>query len=113
MQRAERGHGAIDGAIDRNCGPEGYTIDWLASERVELDDDPVAFQKLATDARGGGGLPLVPPRAAATGRAGEDGQVHLLERPEHLLVMVNGGFGGLHVLAPHSFGPTRTVTRAI
>ena len=44
-----------------DCGPEGCTIDWLASERIEVDDDPVAFQKLATDSGWGDGLPLVPP----------------------------------------------------
>ena len=32
-----------------DCGPEGCTIDWLASGRLEVDDDPVAFTKLATD----------------------------------------------------------------
>ncbi len=47
-----------------SCGPEGCEIDWLASERIEVDDDPVAFTKLATDAGWGDGLPLVPPREA-------------------------------------------------
>jgi hypothetical protein len=44
-----------------DCGPEGCTIDWLASERLEIDDDPVAFLQLATDAGWGDGLPLIPP----------------------------------------------------
>ena len=44
-----------------DCGPEGCTIDWLASARIETDDDPVAFTKLATDAGWGDGLPLIPP----------------------------------------------------
>ena len=44
-----------------DCGPEGCTLDWLASDRLEVDDDPVAFQKLATDAGWGDGLPLIPP----------------------------------------------------
>ena len=44
-----------------DCGPEGCTIEWLASNRLEVDDDPAAFQKLATDAGWGDGLPLVPP----------------------------------------------------
>ncbi|HEX5615682.1 MAG TPA: hypothetical protein VFZ83_11070 [Acidimicrobiia bacterium] len=47
-----------------DCGPEGCTIDWLASVRIEVDDDPVAFTKLATDAGWGDGLPLVPPTEA-------------------------------------------------
>jgi hypothetical protein len=44
-----------------DCGPEGCTLDWLVSERVEVDADPVEFQKLATDAGWGDGLPLIPP----------------------------------------------------
>jgi hypothetical protein len=48
-----------------DCGPEGCEIDWLASPRVEVDDDPVAFQKFATDAGWGDGLPLIPPREAS------------------------------------------------
>jgi hypothetical protein len=44
-----------------DCGPDGCTIDWLASARLEVDDDPVAFTKLATDAGWGDGLPLIPP----------------------------------------------------
>jgi len=39
------------------------------------------------------------------------GFVHLVESPQHLLVIVNGGLGNLHALALHSFGPTRAVTR--
>ena len=40
-------HSEIAGRVD--CGPEGCELDWLASARLEVDDDPVAFQKLATD----------------------------------------------------------------
>ncbi len=47
-----------------DCGPEGCTIEWLTSERLEVDEDPVGFQKLATDAGWGDGLPLVPPTEA-------------------------------------------------
>jgi hypothetical protein len=47
-----------------DCGPEGCTIDWLVSERLEVDDDPIEFQKLATDAGWGDGLPLIPPTEA-------------------------------------------------
>jgi hypothetical protein len=61
--------------MDRSCGPEGCQIDWLASPVLEVDDDAVAFTKLATDAGWGDGLPLVPPTeervrayAAASGR---------------------------------------------
>ena len=52
---------AASDAIDRDCGPEGCTLEWLASERLEVDGDPAAFQKLATDAGWGDGLPLIPP----------------------------------------------------
>jgi hypothetical protein len=52
----------LAGRVD--CGPEGCEIDWLASPRVDVDDDPVAFQKFATDAGWGDGLPLIPPREA-------------------------------------------------
>ncbi|HWS44533.1 MAG TPA: hypothetical protein VN636_01610 [Acidimicrobiia bacterium] len=44
-----------------DCGPDGCTLDWLVSERLEVDDDPVEFLKLATDAGWGDGLPLIPP----------------------------------------------------
>src|ERR1700736_6276114 len=56
-------HSEIAGRVD--CGPEGCEIDWLASPRVGVDDDPVAFQKFATDAGWGDGLPLIPPREAS------------------------------------------------
>jgi hypothetical protein len=44
-----------------HCGPEGCELDWLTSARLEVDDDPAAFQKLATDSGWGDGLPLIPP----------------------------------------------------
>jgi hypothetical protein len=50
-------------------------------------------------------------KAEVDGRVGADGFVDLLASPEHLLVVVCGGLGGLHALALHSFGPTRAVTR--
>ena len=52
-------------------------------------------------------------RAEEKGRVDADGNVHLVESPEHMLVLVNGGLGSLHALALHSFGPTRAVTRVI
>ena len=47
-----------------DCGPDGCTLDWLVSERIEVDDDPMEFLKLATDAGWGDGLPLIPPTEA-------------------------------------------------
>ncbi|MGZ6913258.1 MAG: hypothetical protein ACXVJS_17070 [Acidimicrobiia bacterium] len=52
-------------------------------------------------------------KAERDGRVDAGGLVHLVESPDHLLVMVNGGLGNLHALALHSFGPTRAVTREI
>jgi hypothetical protein len=52
-------HSEIAGRVD--CRPEGCELDWLTSARLEVDDDPAAFQKLATDAGWGDGLPLIPP----------------------------------------------------
>ncbi len=52
-------HSEIAGRVD--CGPEGCELDWLTSARLEVDDDPAACQKLATDAGWGDGLPLIPP----------------------------------------------------
>jgi hypothetical protein len=69
----------------RDCGPEGCEIDWLSSARLDVDPDPVEFQKLATDAGWGDGLPLVPPtedrvraHVAASGRFPEE---HLADLP--------------------------------
>jgi hypothetical protein len=50
-------------------------------------------------------------KAEENGRVDADGFVHLVESPDHMLVIVNGGLGNLHALALHSFGPTRAVTR--
>ena len=50
-----------DKTFDRSCGPSGCEIDWLASARLEVDEDPIAFAKFATDAGWGDGLPLIPP----------------------------------------------------
>ncbi len=47
-----------------DCGPEGCTIDWLASNRIEVDADPAQFQALAAAAGFGDGLPLIPPTEA-------------------------------------------------
>ena len=46
------------------------------------------------------------------GRVGDDGMVSLVETPRNLLVIVNGGLSNLHALAMHSFGPTKSITRA-
>lgn len=68
-----------------DCGPDGCTIEWLTSARLEIEDDPVEFQKLATDAGWGDGLPLIPPTeervrtfVAASGRFPEE---HLADLP--------------------------------
>jgi hypothetical protein len=47
--------------IDRSCGPSGCEVDWLTSERHEVDDDVATFTRWATERGWGDGLPLVPP----------------------------------------------------
>jgi len=61
--------------IERDCGPEGCELDWLVSPRLEVENDPIAFTKFATEAGWGDGLPLLPPdegrvrdHVAASGR---------------------------------------------
>jgi hypothetical protein len=49
--------------------------------------------------------------AESNGRIDDAGMVHLVERPEDLLLIVCGGLGNLHGLAMHTFGPTKAVTR--
>jgi hypothetical protein len=52
-------------------------------------------------------------QAAESNRRVDDaGMVHLVERPDDLLLIVCGGLGNLHGLALHTFGPTKAVTRA-
>jgi hypothetical protein len=66
-------------AIDRSCGPEGCQLDWLVSSKIEVEADPVAFAKFATESGWGDGLPLIPPTeglvrefVAASGRFPDD-----------------------------------------
>ena len=44
-----------ESTIDRSCGPSGCEVSWLSSQRLEIDDEPSAFAKLATDAGWGDG----------------------------------------------------------
>jgi hypothetical protein len=62
-----------------SCGPSACAPSALASARLEIDDDPQAFAKLAAEAGFGDGLPLVPPTearvrafVAASGRAPDE-----------------------------------------
>jgi hypothetical protein len=54
--------------FDRSCGSADCPIDWLASERVEVDDDVDAFTEWAFAQGWGDGLPLVPPTEARVRR---------------------------------------------
>lgn len=47
------------------------------------------------------------------GRIGSDGYVPLVPSPDDVFVMVAGGEGNLHAAALHSWGDTRTTTRAV
>jgi hypothetical protein len=48
-------------SIDRSCGPSGCEIDWLTSQRHEVEGDARSFTAFAEDRGWGDGLPLVPP----------------------------------------------------
>ncbi|MFT3929246.1 MAG: hypothetical protein QM709_03010 [Spongiibacteraceae bacterium] len=46
----------------RDCGPEGCAIDWLSSQRHEVEvDDVMEFTRYAMSKGWGDGLPLIPP----------------------------------------------------
>jgi len=47
--------------VDRDCGPEGCEIDWLASQRHEAELDIEGFTAFAMEQGWGDGLPMVPP----------------------------------------------------
>src|SRR5262249_27252029 len=44
-----------------SCGPSAHETDPLTSERVRVDDAPVALYELSLEAGWGDGLPLLPP----------------------------------------------------
>jgi hypothetical protein len=47
--------------VSRDCGPAGCEVDWLTSNRVEVQDDIAAFTDFSLAQGWGDGLPLVPP----------------------------------------------------
>lgn len=47
--------------VSRDCGPAGCEVDWLTSNRVEVQDDIAAFTDFSLVQGWGDGLPLVPP----------------------------------------------------
>jgi hypothetical protein len=47
--------------VSRDCGPAGCEIDWLASRRIEADDDVEAFTVFSLEMGWGDGLPLIAP----------------------------------------------------
>ena len=47
--------------IHGSCGPSAHETDPLTTERVRLDEDPVALYELSLEAGWGDGLPLLPP----------------------------------------------------
>jgi len=49
------------GIIDRSCGPSGCEVNWLTSQRHEVDGDVRSFTAYAEERGWGDGLPLVPP----------------------------------------------------
>ncbi|WP_433602304.1 hypothetical protein ACQPXH_11535 [Nocardia sp. CA-135953] len=49
----------------------------------------------------------------ALGRVDSEGRVHLSTTPDDVLLMTAGGLGGLHAAVLHSWGATRSQTRAV
>jgi hypothetical protein len=47
------------------------------------------------------------------GRIDGEGYVHLVDRPDQILIVVAGGMGALHAHALHSWGSTKATTRAV
>lgn len=47
--------------VERDCGPAGCQVDWLASPRFDADDDLEAFTRFSLERGWGDGLPLIPP----------------------------------------------------
>jgi hypothetical protein len=47
--------------LDDSCGDSGCEVEWLMSDRVEVDEDPAVFAQQAVTLGWGDGLPLVPP----------------------------------------------------
>lgn len=47
--------------VSRDCGPAGCSVDWLTSDRIEVEDDICAFTDFSLAQGWGDGLPLVPP----------------------------------------------------
>lgn len=50
--------------VSRDCGPEGCEVDWLTSQRHEVDLDIEAFTDYSVEMGWGDGLPLTPPTDA-------------------------------------------------
>ncbi|NKY58949.1 hypothetical protein HGA15_22925 [Nocardia flavorosea] len=49
----------------------------------------------------------------ALGRVDHQGLVHLADSPDDVIVLTAGGLGGLHAAVLHSWGATRSQTRAV
>lgn len=47
--------------VSRDCGPAGCSLDWLTSDRIEVEDDICAFTDFSLAQGWGDGLPLIPP----------------------------------------------------
>jgi hypothetical protein len=47
-----------------SCGPAGCEVEWLMSERVQVDDDIAAFSQFALHQGWSDGLPVIPPDIA-------------------------------------------------
>ena len=52
--------------LDDSCGDSGCEVEWLTSERVPVQEDPVLFAQEALALGWGDGLPLIPPTIGRT-----------------------------------------------
>ena len=99
-----RDHGVHRAAVGRPASPRAYPdIDDVQQRLYE------ATRRCPVERAGPRPTGV---RRRRTAGSTSTGVVHLVEDPDHMLVLVNGGLGNLHALALHSFGPTRAVTRA-
>ena len=61
IKPSSRSNAASKTLVSRDCGPAGCEVDWLTSNRVEVQDDIAAFTDFSLEQGWGDGLPLVPP----------------------------------------------------
>lgn len=61
IKPSSRSNSAQKTLVSRDCGPAGCEVDWLTSQRLEVEDDINDFTDISVQQGWGDGLPLVPP----------------------------------------------------